>query len=151
EKWVTGFRKTSCSNNNLKRDGDSKKSHHALAQVCCDRQPWPDSCSSPPPDKNSAERTPFSPSGCQPCDAITTIACQFGDRRVPMSLQWPARSPSLAWSNPVARWWGLLTLVSGANIAAWFLLRYRLQAGSAGLDRTPGSDLMLLLCAAYVF
>jgi len=26
----TGFRKTSCSSNNLKRDGDSKKSHHAL-------------------------------------------------------------------------------------------------------------------------
>ena len=26
----TGFRKTSCSNNTLKRDGDSKKSHPAL-------------------------------------------------------------------------------------------------------------------------
>ena len=31
EKWVPVFGKTSCSNNKLKRDGDSKKSHHALA------------------------------------------------------------------------------------------------------------------------
>ena len=69
-----------------------------------------------------------------------------------MSLQWPARSTSLAWSNPVARWWGLLTFVSGANIAAWFLLYRQLQAGPAsGLDRTPGLGLMLFLCAAYVF
>jgi hypothetical protein len=30
EKGVPVFRKTSCSSNNLKRDGDSKKSHHAL-------------------------------------------------------------------------------------------------------------------------
>jgi hypothetical protein len=29
----TGFRKTSCSNNNLKRDADSKKRHHALAAI----------------------------------------------------------------------------------------------------------------------
>jgi uncharacterized protein (TIGR02117 family) len=28
----TGFRKTSCSNNDLKRDGDSKKSHRALVK-----------------------------------------------------------------------------------------------------------------------
>jgi hypothetical protein len=69
-----------------------------------------------------------------------------------MSLQWPARSSSLAWSNPVARWWGLLTLVSGANIAAWFLLYCQLHAGPAsGLDGTPGLELMLFLCAAYVF
>ncbi|MBV8753304.1 MAG: hypothetical protein JO328_10655 [Hyphomicrobiales bacterium] len=69
-----------------------------------------------------------------------------------MSLQWPARSTSLAWSNPVARWWGLLTFVSGANIAAWFLLYGQLRAGSAsGLDRAPGLALMLFLCAAYVF
>src|SRR5262249_25909531 len=31
EKWVPVFGKTSCSSNNLERDGDSKKSHHALA------------------------------------------------------------------------------------------------------------------------
>jgi hypothetical protein len=63
-----------------------------------------------------------------------------------MSVQWPARSGSLAWSNPVARWWGFLTAVSGVNIAAWFVLVREL------LDyRTPGMELMLALCAAYVF
>jgi hypothetical protein len=61
-----------------------------------------------------------------------------------MSLEWRARPSSLAWSNPLALWWGMLTLVSGVNIAIWFLL-YR-QLGSAS-----GIQLMLLLCAAYVF
>jgi hypothetical protein len=77
-----------------------------------------------------------------------------------MSLQWPARSKSLAWSNPVARWWGLLTLVSAVNIAVWFWLYRTLlepRAGSVGsslggsLGGTPGVELMLFLCAAYVF
>ena len=44
-----------------------------------------------------------------------------------MSLEWRARSSSLAWSNPVAWWWSLLTLVSGANIAVWFVLYRQLQ------------------------
>src|ERR1700750_2987175 len=67
-----------------------------------------------------------------------------------MSLEWRARSQSLAWSNPLAWWWSLLTAVSGANIAVWFLLYRQLQpAGSAG--GAPGIELMLLLCAAYVF
>src|SRR5450631_3466454 len=69
-----------------------------------------------------------------------------------MSLEWPARSSSLAWSNPLAWWWGLLTLVSGANIALWRVLHRQF------CKRTPfrrrgifGVELMLLLCAAYVF
>ena len=69
-----------------------------------------------------------------------------------MSSEWRARSTTLAWSNPLAWWWSLLTLVSGANIAIWFVLYRRL------LDQPavpPGSafgvELMLLLCAAYVF
>ena len=69
-----------------------------------------------------------------------------------MSLEWRARSSSLAWSNPVAWWWSKLTLVSGANIAVWFLLYRQLAeqpAGSPG--STSGIQLMLLLCAAYVF
>jgi hypothetical protein len=85
-----------------------------------------------------------------------------------MSSEWRARPGSLAWSNPLAWWWGLLTSVSGANIAAWFLLYSRFheppigslasmsgielvlrQAGTAG--SSPGIELMLLLCAAYVF
>jgi hypothetical protein len=45
-----------------------------------------------------------------------------------------------------------LTLVSGANIAAWFLLYRQLPEQPAGrLGSTSGIKLMLLLCAAYVF
>jgi hypothetical protein len=68
-----------------------------------------------------------------------------------MSLEWRARSSSLAWSNPLAWWWGMLTLVSGANIAIWFLLYRELHEQPAGSAGTSGIELMLLLCAAYVF
>ena len=69
-----------------------------------------------------------------------------------MSLEWRARPSSLAWSNPLAWWWGLLTLVSGVNIAVWFVLYRQLQEPPAGtLGSTSGIGLMLLLCAAYVF
>jgi hypothetical protein len=67
-----------------------------------------------------------------------------------MSVQWQIRSNSLAWSNPLAWWWGLLTLVSGANIAVWCVLVHELRP-AGGLDTTSGLGLMLLLCAAYVF
>jgi hypothetical protein len=67
-----------------------------------------------------------------------------------MSLEWRARSQSLAWSNPLAWWWSLLTAVSGANIAVWFLLYRELQP-SGSLGGPSGIELMLLLCAAYVF
>jgi hypothetical protein len=73
-----------------------------------------------------------------------------------MSLEWRARSSSrsvsLAWSNPLAWWWSLLTLVSGANIAVWFLLYRQLHEQPAGSLGSPsGIQSMLLLCAAYVF
>jgi hypothetical protein len=86
-----------------------------------------------------------------------------------MSLQWQARPRALAWSNPVSWWWATLTLVSGVNIAAWFWLYGALQqartpAATSGIALTllqdtrtsdPGHpfgvELMLLLCAAYVF
>ena len=69
-----------------------------------------------------------------------------------MSLEWRARSSSLAWSNPLAWWWGLLTVVSGTNIAGWFLLYRRLHEQPTGsLGSSSGIELMLLLCAAYVF
>ena len=68
-----------------------------------------------------------------------------------MSLEWPARSSSLAWSNPVAWWWGLLTLVSGVNIAAWVVLYRTLQEPRPGGFGSTSIELMLLLCAAYVF
>ena len=69
-----------------------------------------------------------------------------------MSLQWPARSTSLAWSNPLAWWWGLLALVSGANIAVWFLLyRYLAEPRTGAPAGTSDIELMLFLSAAYVF
>jgi hypothetical protein len=69
-----------------------------------------------------------------------------------MSSQSPARSVSPAWSNPVAWWWTLLTLMSGVNIAVWFWLYRTLQEPqAAGLSHPPGIELMLVLCAAYVF
>jgi hypothetical protein len=70
----------------------------------------------------------------------------------PVSLQWSARSGSLAWSNPLAWWWASLTLVSGVNIAVWFLLvSYLQQQLSAGFGGASGTGVMLALCAAYVF
>lgn len=53
-------------------------------------------------------------------------------------------------SNPVAWWWVMLTLVSGTNIALWFML-YRELHPTGSLDSASGIGLMLLLCAAYVF
>src|SRR5262245_47074532 len=73
-----------------------------------------------------------------------------------MSLEWRARAKvratSLAWSNPVAQWWGLLTLVRGANIAAWFVLYRQLpELPTGNLGGASGTGLMLVLCGAYVF
>src|SRR4030081_1553100 len=69
-----------------------------------------------------------------------------------MSLEFRAQSSSLAWSNPLAWWWGVLTLVSGANIAVWFLLYRQLhEQPTGGLGSTSGIQIMLLLSAAYVF
>ena len=63
-----------------------------------------------------------------------------------MRLLWRARS------NPLAWWWLLLTLVSTTNIAFWFLLyrQFHMQpsGGAVGLSDI---QVMLLLCAAYVF
>src|SRR6202007_2257281 len=92
------------------------------------------------------------------------MSVQLCSERIPMSLEWPARpgslrsrassarssSRSLAWSNPLAWWWSLLTLVSGANIAVWFWL-YRDLHQQPAIGSAPGTGLMLLLCAGYVF
>ena len=67
-----------------------------------------------------------------------------------MSAQSQARPVYLGWSNPLAWWWALLTLVSGVNIAVWCVLFYQFRSQPAGgLDSTSGIG--LLLCAAYVF
>jgi hypothetical protein len=69
-----------------------------------------------------------------------------------MSLELRRRTGSLVWSYPLAWWWGLLNLVSGTNIAAWFLLYHLLHERPARhLDNTSGIEFMLFLCAAYVF
>ncbi|MGH6740193.1 MAG: hypothetical protein ACREDY_14415, partial [Bradyrhizobium sp.] len=73
-----------------------------------------------------------------------------------MTLEWRAQSKSpstsLAWSNPLAWWWGFLSLVSAANIAVWFVLYREFGAQPVGgLASAPGIGLMLLLCAGYVF
>src|ERR1700735_898260 len=72
-----------------------------------------------------------------------------------MSLEWRARSGSLsrslAWSNPLAWWWSMLTLGSGVNIAVWFLLYRELRVQPAGsLVSASGVEIMLLLRAACV-
>jgi hypothetical protein len=63
-----------------------------------------------------------------------------------MGLQRRARS------NPLAWWWGLLALVSSANVGFWFLLYRQFHERPAGTLGSPsGIEPMLLLCAAYVF
>src|SRR5215472_12506292 len=63
-----------------------------------------------------------------------------------MRLLW--RQPS----NPLAWWWALLTLASSLNIALWFLLfrQFRIEP-TASFGAGSNIDLMLFLCAAYVF
>src|SRR6185312_4095907 len=67
-----------------------------------------------------------------------------------MSSDLPMRSGSLAWSNPLAWWWSLLTLVSGANIAAWFWVYRYLHEAPTGIH-SADVELMLVFSAAYVF
>ena len=68
-----------------------------------------------------------------------------------MSLQRRARSTFLVRSNPLAWWRSLLTLVSGLNIAIWFVLYRQLQEPAGGLGSASGIQVMLLLSAGYVF
>ena len=67
-----------------------------------------------------------------------------------MRWYWQARARSLAWSNPLAWWWSLLTLVSGTNIAIW-LWRYHQLQDQPRVSHTSDIELMLFLSAAYVF
>ena len=68
-----------------------------------------------------------------------------------MSLEWRAQPASLAWSNPVVRWWGALTAVSVVNMAVWLLLYRELHVQPIGGNTSSGGLLMLLFSAAYVF
>ena len=62
-----------------------------------------------------------------------------------MRLLWRVRS------NPLAWWWGFLTLVSGVNIAAWLVLYRALHSDAPVSLARSDIEPMLLLCAAYVF
>ena len=62
-----------------------------------------------------------------------------------MRLLW--RQPS----NPLAWWWAILTLASSGNIALWFLLYRQFRLPAASTVSVFHTDLMLVLCAAYVF
>src|ERR1700759_1291189 len=69
-----------------------------------------------------------------------------------MSLDWRNRPASLVWSNPVAWWWGFLTLVSIANIAIWVELYRTFGEQPAGkLAVSSEIGLMVLIWAGYVF
>jgi hypothetical protein len=63
-----------------------------------------------------------------------------------MRLLWRAPTSPLAW------WWALLAVASTTNIALWFLLyRQSLTRPTGSLDDAHAVELMLFLCAAYVF
>lgn len=68
-----------------------------------------------------------------------------------MSSHLPVRSSSLAWSNPLAWWWSLLSLVSGLNIAAWFWVYRYLHEPQIGIRSASNIEFMLVFSAAYVF
>src|SRR3954447_16703811 len=73
-----------------------------------------------------------------PLDVKSTTAERF-------MLQWQARS------NPLAWWWGSLTLVSNVNILVWFMLYREFYQPAESISGTSGIGVMLLLCAGYVF
>jgi hypothetical protein len=63
-----------------------------------------------------------------------------------MSLDW------VVWDNSVAVWWSFLVAVSIANVVLWFSLHRRFRTRSVNLRfGVLRIELMLLLCAAYVF
>jgi hypothetical protein len=80
-------------------------------------------------------------------DSIVTIQYEFDDAERMMKMLWPARS------NPLAWWWALLSLVSSANIALWFLLylHLRIRPPTGDMESSSNVKLMLFLSAAYVF
>jgi hypothetical protein len=63
-----------------------------------------------------------------------------------MRMLWQGPSRPLAW------WWAFLTLASIGNVALWFLLyRQFYMAPTGALGGAADIELMLFLCAAYVF
>jgi hypothetical protein len=76
---------------------------------------------------------------------------QFGATFV-TGVEWRMRFDWLAWSNPVAVWWGFLLCVSTANMALWFQLHRHFRR--RWFPRTGIAiriEPMIVLCAVYVF
>jgi hypothetical protein len=63
-----------------------------------------------------------------------------------MSFDW------ITWSHPVGLWWLFLVAVSLGNVALWFALHRQFRKRSLNLKLgILRAELMILLCAAYVF
>src|ERR1700704_39545 len=59
--------------------------------------------------------------------------------------EWPMSFDWLAWSNPVAIWWGFLVIVSGANIALLLLLHRWLRERAPNRQLGTRVELLLVL------
>lgn len=58
----------------------------------------------------------------------------------------------LAWSNPVAVWWSFLLVASAINVSLWLLLQRHFRSWTFNYQANRVRiQLMVLLCAAYVF
>jgi hypothetical protein len=57
----------------------------------------------------------------------------------------------LAWSNPVAIWWGFLLVASAANVGLFLLLHSRFRGRVLRQRDRLHIELLVFLCAAYVF
>jgi hypothetical protein len=57
----------------------------------------------------------------------------------------------LAWSNPVAIWWGFLLVASTANVGLFLLLHSRYRGLLLRQRERLQIELLVFLCAAYVF
>ena len=63
-----------------------------------------------------------------------------------MRMLWQGPSRALAW------WWALLTLASAGNVSLWILLYHQFYVvPTSALGSAADVELMLFLCAAYVF
>ena len=63
-----------------------------------------------------------------------------------MRMLWQGPSRPLAW------WWALLTLASAGNVSLWILLYHQFYVvPTSALGSAADVELMLFLCAAYVF
>ena len=58
-----------------------------------------------------------------------------------LRAQTKSLAKSIAWSNPLAWWWGFISLVSAANIAVWFVLYREFHGTPADVGSAPASEM----------